>query len=215
MRILLLFIMIAVGFVSHAENLCYYRLVSITQNGTTKTDNISGGQFVKFIGDICYECDNSGVGVGHGTLKKTSSDSQQTTYKGGSYLGYPSFFRFNSDKSELKMTNSDGSVVYTFRKATAPTSQATSSLIRDPNAPAVGNGNGGGVYVPATPATTTTPSSTRSQHKCTVCNGTGQVIRLHPSSGQKKWCGQCNQQVPTGHRHEMCSYCYGKGYVEY
>lgn len=44
--------------------------------------NIDGGQFVAFVGDICYEADKKGIGVGHGTLKlnKSYSNSQFKYY---------------------------------------------------------------------------------------------------------------------------------------
>lgn len=197
-----------------AEQLSYYRLVSITKNGKTIT-NVNGGQFVKFIGDICYECNNRGVGIGHGTSKLTSSDSQQVTYKGGSYLGRNTYFKFSADKSTLKLLNADASVVYSFVRSNAPSGVTTSSYIRSKNPPVKTDNksvNYPSVVAPSAPNGST---SKRTQHKCTVCGGTGKVIRLHYAAGKEKWCDICRQVVSVGHRHEMCTYCYGKGYVEY
>ena len=51
--------------------------------------NVDGGQFVAFVGDICYEADKEGIGVGHGTLKlnKSYSNSQFKFYMGKQLLG--------------------------------------------------------------------------------------------------------------------------------
>ena len=36
---------------------------------------VSGGQFISFLNEICYESNKNSVGVGHGTLKLNKSYS--------------------------------------------------------------------------------------------------------------------------------------------
>ncbi|MCD8387562.1 MAG: hypothetical protein LUD17_11840, partial [Bacteroidales bacterium] len=124
------------------------------------------------------------------------------------YYGNECSFTFYDSKGVLNIRTPEGTV-YVYKKATPPQGQTTCSLRRE-----VSTGGSAATPMPVSP---TTPSSSHSQtqHKCTVCGGTGQVIRLHYGAGQKKWCEQCRQEVSTGHRHEMCTQCYGKGYVEY
>ena len=73
---------------SFSQNTYYYKLVKKLQNSKVLL-NVDGGQFVAFVGDICYEADKKGIGVGHGTLKlnKSYSNSQFKFYMGKQLLG--------------------------------------------------------------------------------------------------------------------------------
>ena len=82
---------------------------------------MDGGQFVAFVGDICYEADKKGIGVGHGTLKlnKSYSNSQFKYYMGSSYWGEAATFKFKSDLSVLNVVLENGDV-YVYKRQVAP-----------------------------------------------------------------------------------------------
>lgn len=108
----------------------YYRLVRKVQNGISVTD-VSGGQYITFIGNICYESDKKGIGVGHGslTLDNNANSREFLVYYGESFWGSTTTFKFKSDKSVLNVIPNDVDI-YVYRLDTPPASQLTSSLIR-------------------------------------------------------------------------------------
>lgn len=55
-----------------AQDVRYYKLSSTRIGGTTNK-NVSGGQFITFVSDICFESSSKGVGVGHGTLTRNNN----------------------------------------------------------------------------------------------------------------------------------------------
>lgn len=56
-------------------------------------------------------------------------------------------------------------------------------------------------------------SSTNKSNKCSMCNGTGDVVQSTASYiGGTKWCSKCNKEVSEGHYHNTCPLCAGKGY---
>ena len=178
------------GISVSAQDVRYYKLSSTRIGGITN-NNVSGGQFINFISDICFESNNKGVGVGHGTLTRNDnySNSQYTTYQGSSYWGSSTTFKFNADKSVLNVVLDNGDI-YVYKRATPPTGVTTCSLIRQKSN---GSSSSGG-YVPQPtyptqpyPAqpypqqqypqqqqqTPTHQQPTRIQ--CSYCNGTGEV----------------------------------------
>ena len=221
--------------VSYAQCTDYYRLTRIQKNGTPNR-NVSGGQFITFINSICFESDSKGDGVGHGYLSfsKEMSNSQFSIYKGSSYWGKATVFKFNSDKSILNVVLDNGDI-YVYKRATAPAGQETCSLIRKPSS---SSGNSGGTIV-VTPSpvyppqnwggydvgssgtynggnsgngsngTTTQPK----QHRCGLCGGSGEVIENNATSfGNTKYCSKCGKTVPDSHYHTICPSCKGKGW---
>ena len=110
--------------------------------------NVSGGQFITFTGKICFESNNHGIGVNHGTMERNDyySNSQYSVYQqitgSGCYWGKNADFKFNSDKSVLNVLLDNGDV-YVYKRATAPAGQETCSLIRKSSS----GGNTGGVVV--------------------------------------------------------------------
>lgn len=105
----------------------YYKLTKKSVNNVVSTD-VSGGQFITFMADICYESTSKGLGVGHGKLTRSSVDNQYKTYKGSSYWGNATF-RFKADLSKLNVITDNGDV-WMYTRTTAPASATTCSLIR-------------------------------------------------------------------------------------
>jgi len=188
-----------------AQDVRYYKQTRKIENGTSST-NVSGGQFITFTSDICFESNKHGVGVNHGTLKRNAaySNSQYSIYQGSSYWGRETTFKFNVDKSVLNVVLENGDV-YIYKRATAPAGQETCSLIRksggesggytstpiyppqpNPVAPPVPSS-----VAPPTPTTPSTPSpeprKTKTPHinykTCHICQGDG----VCPTCNGKGW----------------------------
>ncbi len=213
----------------YAQDVHYYKLIKEKVNGTIST-NVSGGQFITFRGDVCYESNKNGVGVDHGTMQRNDnySNSQFLVYQhksgSGCYWGKDVTFKFTSDKSKLNVVLENGDV-YLYERAIAPAGQETCSLIREKS-------GGGEIVIPSTPIyvdpynPTPTPTSTptpdpntptpvlqRQQHKCGLCGGSGRVIETNGISfGNTKWCSECGKTVPDYHYHTVCPSCKGKGW---
>jgi len=181
----------------------YYRLTRKVVHDVSSTD-VSGGQFITFLSDICYESDKSGIGVGHGTLtlNRNYSTDAHKTYMGNSYWGTEAAFKFNSDKSVLNVITDDGDV-YVYKKSTPPAGVTTCSLIRRKNSSESTSAAhaGGGGYYPTAPiydnsgmpvssgmpdnsngagsytGSTTNSGNPRQQtsRQCPYCNGTGRL----------------------------------------
>lgn len=215
-----------------AQDIRYYKLTRKMENGVSSS-NVSGGQYITFIADICYESNKKGISVGHGNMTRNNSysTSEYTVYFGSSYWGEnAASFKFNKDKSVLNVVI-DKDNYYIYKKATPPAGQETCSLIRKPSTTTTGGNEGYvGGYTPTpvypgqqitpTPTPTPTPSPTpmptpipKPTHKCGLCNGTGRVINTNAvSHGNTKWCSECGKTVPDYHYHTKCPSCGGKGY---
>lgn len=219
---------------SSAQDVRYYKLTRKVESGQSST-NVSGGQFITFTSDICFESNNHGVGVNHGTLKRNSSysNSEYSTYQGSSYWGKNTTFKFNSDKSVLNVVLENGDV-YVYKRATAPTGQETCSLIREKPATS-GNNNGsfvGGFTPPPvypnqpynpTPTQPSNSNTGTTQQKpryewhevtetCYMCHGTGNCQTCYGKHwyttqfGQRAECPNCR---PDG----KCTTCGGSGKI--
>ncbi len=57
-------------------------------------------------------------------------------------------------------------------------------------------------------------NSTTTQKTCSMCNGTGRVVKDNATSFglDKKWCDECKKEVFSSHYHAPCPICHGKGY---
>lgn len=225
-KLIILFLAFLNVTIVSAQDVRYYKLTRKIENGNSST-NVSGGQFITFISDICYESNKKGIDVGHGSLTRNNnySNSQYSVYQGSSYWGKDATFKFNTDKSILNVVLENGDI-YVYKKGTAPAGQETCSLIRKPSTT---TGGGSVVVTPQpvivnpynptpTPSPTPTPTPTptpsqQTQHKCGLCNGTGRVINTDGVSfGNTKWCSECGKTVPDNHYHTTCPSCKGKGY---
>lgn len=225
--VLLLFL---VGQNIQSQDVRYYKLSS-ERVGGSKNTIVSGGQFITFLSDICYESDKKGNGVGHGDLTRNKgySNAQYTVYQGSSYWGSSTTFKFNADKSVLNVVLDNGDI-YVYKRATPPAGVKTCSLIRKPSS---NGGSSSGGYIPAggqPPSTYTpqpTPNNNNSRHNnpspryeertytCTYCHGKGTVTDCDSSipdfSGNGKYCSECGRHVPMCHIHKRCPSCGGKG----
>lgn len=223
--ILTILVLLCMTFAS-AQNVHYYKLTSKVEKGKSSS-NVSGGQYITFIADICYESNKKGISVGHGnmTRNKNYSTLEYTTYFGSSYWGDDvASFKFNADKSVLKVVV-DKDNYYIYKRATAPAGQETCSLIRKKTPTEQGGGGGGEIVVPPTPivvnpnnptlSTTPTPTPTPTpgpkMKDCPTCHGSGRCNNCNGHKvrlvmGQYVDCTNCNR---TGN----CPYCHGSGKV--
>lgn len=216
----------------------YYKLAKKVHNGIAIT-NVSGGQFITFMADICYESNKKGIGVGHGTLTRNSnfSNSQFKVYMGKSYWGSDAAFKFTSDLATLNVVTESGDV-YLYKRATPPANVTTCSLIRESSSGGGGGSVGG--YYPVQPnypsgsgysplgATVTGNSSSnngqsrreRKWRNCSLCHGKGTIVRdshvsTYGMTDRQVYCSQCGRSYysSTGHSHVTCPTCHGnKGF---
>lgn len=236
-RYILLYILSIMSvFAALGQEVLYYALTKKMHNGTTST-NVSGGQFITFIDNICYESNKKGIGVGHGTLKlnKSYSNYNYKFYMGSSYWGDAATFKFKSDLSVLNVVLENGDV-YVYKRQTAPSSVTACSLIRKRGgssgssgtySPSYPNNGYGGSYIPNNGSSSsssrrqnTTPSRNQpTKHTCSLCNGQRRIVKdTYPSLyGQSDYQIKCNEcggyfMRSTGHTHITCPQCHGKGY---
>ncbi len=215
------------------QNVAYYALTKKYFRNGAISSNVTGGQFVSFIDNICYESNNKGIGVGHGTLKLKNGNSNYKLYVGSSYWGANTIFKFKSDLSILNVVLENGNV-YVYRRQAAPPSATTCSLIRKKGS-SIGNANSGGaVYAPSypnygnngsnapNPSRGQNNSSTRRQptkHTCNLCKGQRRIVKdtytsLYGQSDYQVKCNECGGYFmrSTGHTHITCPQCHGRGY---
>ena len=202
------------------------------------------GQFITFIGDICFESNKAGKSVGHGDLQRNQyqSNNTQTVYIGKSYWGAKTKFVFNSNKSRMTVCTSDGKT-YSYQQKNPPANITTCALIK--NHTESGNSNssldygwgnvttgyeGGNNYYDnnsmnngsSTVSSGSQPRQTK-QFKCAYCNGIGRIEKndnAPASFGQSradKKCNECGKIYdPTvfNHYHVQCGHCGGTGYTK-
>lgn len=157
----------------------YYKLVRqvIEDNSVT---NVSGGQFISFVNDICYESDYKGIGVGHGTLRENTEYRTGTysVYIGSSYWGETTVFKFNTDKSVLNVSLENGTILV-YKRTIPPEGVYTCSLIRQQKSNS-SSSSGRGAYnstpIYTTPINPSAQNSSSTTQESTISN-----------SPQKKW----------------------------
>ncbi|MBR1594683.1 MAG: hypothetical protein IJ692_06460 [Alloprevotella sp.] len=199
----------------------YYKLDKIVRNGVPKT-NTSGGQFITFNNRCCYESDKAGYSVGNGRLDYKYVENGLRVYYGDCYLGSNSTCLATLDLNTVNMKS--GNVVYVYKRATPPSGITTCSLIKSaspPNpitiSPIVGVGETTTTPNHPTP-NNSTPKQTPTRHTCTLCHGSGTIIRETPTAtygkDTQRYCNNCGRSywASSGHSHVTCSNCYGKGY---
>ncbi len=189
----------------------YYKMCSYTQGGTTYT-NVSGGQFITFQGIMCMETNINGKPCGNGTLQRTAQNKNM--YVGSAFWGSNTKFVFNSDRSSLEVTATDGTV-YSYKRSNAPQGVTTSSLIKGGNS----SYSAGGAYVPApvnTSGTSTSSSSNstykKTEHpkKCTRCLGNG-VCSKCSGRGTYNNMSAGYTRCPSCGGSGKCTMCHGSG----
>lgn len=213
-----------------AQNVSYYALTKTSLNDVVSS-NVSGGQFITFMGDICYESNKKGIGVGHGTLKLNTSlsNSYYKVYIGNSYWGENAVFKFKKDLSVLNVVLKNGDV-YVYKRQTAPLSATTCSLIRGKSSQ-----SGSVSYTSPSPSSSPTYQNNNSSYnkskgkgkinnrhrECSLCHGKKRINRDSPvpvyGNDSRVRCNECGGffMRSTGHSHVTCTLCHGRGYVEY
>lgn len=219
----------------YSQNTIYFALTKIIKSNNIVSTKVSGGQFITFIGDVCYESDVKSIGVGHGSLKlnKSYTNSNFKVYTGNSFWGDGAVFKFKTDLSVLNVILEDGDV-YVYKKQPAPPSVTTCSLIRKK-----GSSDYGSSYIPINPVTsydgtysgtgtTTTPVRNQNgtkrkqqpaKHTCPLCHGAKRIVRdtytpLYGTEDYRVRCSECGEYFmrSTGHTHITCPQCHGRGY---
>lgn len=211
----------------------YYKLTKKIVGEDVYT-NTSGGQFITFVGNKCYESDKYGSNVGNGELKYDLYYSKKyKIYLGTSYFGNEVKFKFSQDLNLLNVVTKDGRI-YVYKKQPAPSSVTTCSLIRKKGSSGSGSG-----YMPVNPVTSyggtysgtaTTTSPVRNQngtkrkqqpakHTCPLCHGAKRIVRdtytpLYGTEDYRVRCSECGEYFmrSTGHTHITCPQCHGRGY---
>lgn len=209
------------------QNVSYYKLEKKVENGV-QSSNVTGGQFIVFLGNTCCESNMYGLSVGHGTMQysRTHSDNSKSIYIGQSYWGDNTEFVFNADKSKMVVVDKQGNK-YVYKRSTPPAGVTTCSLIRkvekNPNdaftptpAPTPYPPN------PYTPTPTPTPNPTpdpptpnpvqphQVTKDCNLCHGSG---KCNTCNGKHWYYGiggsvvTCPNCTPNG----ACSSCGGSG----
>ena len=224
-----------VSFTSGRTQTYYYALTKQSVRGKVST-NVSGGQFITFVDDFCYESDRNGKAVGHGSLKRVKAVSGFKSFVGKSYWDSESTFKFKEDFSAYNVILANGDV-YVYKRTIAPSSQHTCSLINRRKEQHVGNSGGtfsnptiggggygnniGGSNNNSSNSTTTGPNGKGVEkvwHDCPLCNGKGRVPhesnagRFGLSNDYKVYCSECGREFwkSTGHTHVTCRQCKGK-----
>lgn len=190
---------------TYSHDTFYYKLTNIHNNKYSL--KIQGGQFITFVGDICFESDKEGIGVGHGTLTYNPSYSSSIIkkYLGKSYWGDNAVFSFSSDKSILNVAL-ENEMVLVYKRTTPPKGVYTCSLIKQQKSNSSSSSGSGG-YNP--PPVYTTPICSSAQSS----SSTTQESSIS-SSPQKKWrtityqedCHMCRGL-------KYCSSCGGTGHI--
>ena len=236
-RYILLYLLGIVSiFTAKGQTVSFYALTKKMHNGITSS-SVTGGQFITFLDNICYESNKKGIGVGHGTLKlnKNYSNSNYKFYMGGSYWGTDATFKFKSDLSILNVILENGDI-YVYKRQVASAFVTTCSLIRKRGSssgnsgsysPSFPNNGYDGGYVPnkngsssSSRIQNTTPSRKQpTKHTCSLCNGQRRIVKdTYPSLyGQSDYQVKCNEcggyfMRSIGHTHTTCPQCHGKGY---
>lgn len=211
----------------------YYELKRKVIEGVSST-NVSGGQFISFTKDGCYESDKEGFTVNNGSLKYKYSEDGILVYSGTCYWGR-GYFRFTKDKSKLNVVTDSGDI-YVYSLAAAPGHQQTCSLIRKQDSSGGGrdsynhdsgvNGgaaypaNGGMYYGGYNNANSNDGSGTQRDyhnHKCFKCKQSGTYTcpcYSVPTFGNITFhdCPNCRVKHQVGTRHSCrCNDCGGDG----
>lgn len=222
-----------VSFTMSRAQTYYYALTKQSVGGKVST-HVSGGQFVTFVDDFCFESDRNGKAVGHGSLKRVKASSGFKSFVGKSYWGTESTFKFKDDLSAYNVILANGDV-YVYKRATAPSSQLTCSLINRNEqkyeergsgaySPYVIGGSGYGNNMGGSNNSSTSTSGSSGKklvkvwHDCSLCNGKGRVpyesnpIQFGLNNDYKVYCSECGREFwkSTGHTHVTCRQCNGK-----
>ena len=216
-----------------AQETSYYKQERVVKNNVDIASP-SGGQFISFYKDICYESDIKGVTVSNGQLEYNYKESSEyKIYEGNSYFGHCTF-KFNRDLSRLNIICQDGTI-YVYTRTTPPSGITTSSLIKkhgyisNTQAGAVNNSgnyqNDGSFSGINGISNSNTDASSGHwitvKKECPSCHSKGydiieKYIGTFGLDAYQKRCELCGGYYMSSytHVHQKCRVCDGKGYVE-
>ena len=206
-RILLILCLVCFRIDVFAQKQTYYfKLDKIVRGGIPNT-RVSGGQFITFIGDICFESNKKGFSVGNGTLRlNTNSGNDYKTYEGKCYWGNDAEFRFKKDLSILNVVTDNGEI-YVYKRTATPSGVNTCSLIRkkeDSSGQKHSDNNKTTIVVEHH----RDPIPVSEWVTCNICYGDGKCHTLNCSNGwnysSRTFCIGCGGDA-------KCHYCNGKG----
>lgn len=181
----------------------YYKLCRKVIDGVV-SENVSGGQFVSFSNNKCYESDRDGYSVENGILEYQRTENGISLYLGESYWGH-SVFKFNADKTIMNVIAENGNI-YVYKRCITPSNVQTCSLIKPR----------GRIFLPADVVEVIDEPVNQDDNgckpvtghyeeifeKCSECNGQGFHIT-------KTWMGGTN----VSDIKRRCSFCHGKGKI--
>ena len=202
-----------------AQETYYYRQVNVVK-GNSVIAKGSGGQYISFFNDICYDSNSKGISVHNGTLDRKSKSADYIQYMGLSYWGNV-IYQFSGDLSKLSVIKQDGTK-YVYQRATPPAGVTTSSLIKSKSS---GGGTAVGytqsnTYYPPTNNGSSNDVSTSSGNSATTTHSSGYhtyessyvSVDCHLCRGSGK-CNTCNgkgwYESPFGTGPIACPNCYG------
>ena len=187
--LIILWILIVPG--GKCQKTYYYKFVSCSDSRNT----IMGGQFITFVGDICFESDNNGNSVKNGNMSRNSyqSSNEKFVYEGASFCGEDTKFIFNADKSRLNVIGKDG-LRYSLVQTNPPARVTTCSFIRSRGS----SGSSGGqipVYdgqiSPIYPNNNGGNMNARSDYNCNSYSGSSSGSSNSQSRVYRKDCHLC------------------------
>lgn len=201
-RIITCVVLCFVVLYTYCQNTIYYKLTNIHNNVSSM--KIQGGQFITFCGDICYESDYKGIGVGHGTMtyNPNYSSSSVKKYMGSSYFGEDAVYAFSSDKSVLNVILENG-MVLVYKRSSPPNDVYTCSLIKSKNTPS--NSSSTSSSSTSYPVSNTYPSITPSDNSASTTKANSSPRKSWKTVSYTETCGSC-------HGSGKCWTCNGKGW---
>lgn len=232
-RIGFLVLCMAVFLASNAQTY-YYALTKIVySNGRTEVQSGNQGQFVnreKGLGQYhCYDCTSNGKNHLNGNLYFVANKGDMEVFKGKSYWGSDSQYKFCDARGLLNVVDRNGTT-YVFKRATPPSGRTRSSFLVSGAAQDGWDARdhwvdpSGGQYN-TTPSKSGKSSTTRrsssssatSSRTCSACHGAGRV-RTNVGTGgygvnnSKRHCNTCGKDyyVTSDHWHK-CPSCNGTG----
>lgn len=205
-----------------AKETVFYKLVP--KKSSVKA---TGGQFITFIGDQCFDSNNVGVSVYNGKLKKNlyQSTAEKIIYTGTSFYGTNSKYIFTNNKKNLCIVAPNGET-YQYIESVAPKGQRTCTLIKGNS---TSNDDYSETYYPqnhsnqhsnsfpsltthqgTSPIQKSTTDQNRNQRK--KCLYTGAGDKLHcGGDGKCSRCGGDGLMNGFGINNVKCSQCNGSG----
>lgn len=214
---------------TYAQTTYYYKHTKKIDNNTGTEEFCSGGQFITFNEDKCYDSDMNGISVNNGIQIYTKINNEIIIYTGGSYWGIATY-AFSSNKSLLNIILDNGDV-HIYAKSNPPDNVITSSLRKktsynnhlghsDPiQSQQFQNYHNGSELNNSEKNKVLREYKTREE--CSRCKGKKRIAydTYPPTFGLEDYkvrCSECGELhlSSTGHTHITCPDCNGKGYKE-